>query len=925
MNQIRRYLLGASGCLWLAANLLAQVSPTNSAGAAPAEGKVLKLDEFVVTGVFTATAASKATVAISTVDSKLLNMEVTTSGTEALLNVPGVFVNASLGEIRGMVYSRGISANSSDGATGYYYVSMQEDGLPITNVNMSNYGPDYFLRADATLLRIEAVRGGSASITAANAPGGVFNYISKTGGATAGGEIRTRYGLEGDGSPMYRGDVNLSGPIGKSAWRYNVGGFYRVADGYRPPNGYPMNNGGTIRGNLFKEYTNGSIKIYAKYENDRNHWYEYQLGLNPQDPKQVPGLSRYSTNLHEKFTTRYPRESDTNLETFDSSEKVHSQQKVLGVDWKHEFGGNLTLSQNAKVSRSFEDRNASTSVTPRSLAWPNFFANQQITFSGGTQNGRVPAGTYRFTNRQSGALMAEVTSNGGYATSGSAISDPGQVVTYANLPNGNLEIADRSFNGLWTNAANVPTNHIDEFMDQVSLTKATDKMAITVGAFFGYADILQRSTTAGRSASPLTEQPSPLAITWIPATSTSAPAGTSAAALAAVAGWNGRPVAITNANGFANMGVGYGRNEAIAHHLAGFFGHKWTLSPQWGIDWGFRAEHYEVKGFNAGGIQNARGNWDPTYGGADGDPYTMYDNRFTVPNPANKWFFNKGVSTLSWSAASNYVIDDANSFYVRYANGEKNPDYEFFRSYNSQFRLDNLKPRPQTVKQAELGYRYKAGPVKLLATPFWSRIDDINSNPSATEADGTTLYYPDPIYNSVTSYGIELEGEYTFNRYLSVRSVFTWQHSVNTIWKEFQAGANGRADDTYADFSGKKSDNNPDFVLKTNLNYQVGRFYSTVAWKHMGERAGNIPNVIILPRFNQFDTALGYHLSSRMSVEFAVNNIFDSTGVMTWRGWGVSPGDRQSYTTLPATGAKTLLEFVPIPPRAYYLSATYRF
>ena len=51
-----------------------------------------------------------------------------------LLNVAGVFVNSSLGEIRGMVYSRGISADSSDGATGQYYVSMQEDGLPNTFV-----------------------------------------------------------------------------------------------------------------------------------------------------------------------------------------------------------------------------------------------------------------------------------------------------------------------------------------------------------------------------------------------------------------------------------------------------------------------------------------------------------------------------------------------------------------------------------------------------------------------------------------------------------------------------------------------------------------------------------------------------------------------------------------------------------------------
>jgi outer membrane receptor protein involved in Fe transport len=909
----------------LAPGLPAQpLAPTPASTPAGEKEDTVKMEDYVVTGVFTATAASKATVSISTLDAKLLNMEVPVSGVDLLLNVPGVFVNSSLGEIRGMVYSRGISANTSDGANGYYYVSLQEDGLPITDVNMSNYGPDYFHRPDATLLRVEAVRGGSASITAANAPGGVFNYISKTGGAAFAGEVRARYGLEGDWSPMYRGDINLGGPIGKSAWRYNVGGFYRVADGYRPPKGYPMNDGGTIRGNIFKEYSNGSVKIYTKYENDRNHWYEYQLGLNPQDPKQVAGLSRYSTNLHEKFTSRYPRESDTNLVNFDSADKVHSQQKVVGVDWKHELPNDWAISNNAKVSRSFEDRNASTSVTPRSLAWPNFFNNQQITFSGGTQNGRVPAGTYRFTNRQTGALMAEVTSNGSYSSSGSAISNPGQIVTYANLPNGGLEIADGSFNGVWTNAANVPTNHVDEFMDQFAVTKTIGKMAFTAGAFFGYADILQRSTTAGRSASPLTEQPSPMAITWIPATATSAPAGTPADALAAVSGWNGHPVLLTDPAGFVNEGVGYGRNEAIAHHLALFFGHKWDITRNWGIDWGFRAENYAVSGFNAGGVQNPRGNWDPTYGGADGDPYTMYDARFTVPNPANKWFFDKNVNSFSWSAASNFVINDQNSFYVRYADGEKAPDYEFFRSYNSQFRLDNLKPRPQTVKQIEGGYRYKTKSLSLVATPFWSRLGDINSNPSATELDGITLYYPDPIYNVVTSWGVELEGEYTFSRELSLRSVVTWQRSRGTVWKEFQAGANGRDDDTYRDFSGKPSDNNPDIMVKTNLNYRLKRFFASLAWKHMGERAGNIANVIVLPRFNQFDLNTSFVVNRRLSLEFTVNNIFDGTGVMTWRGWGVSPGDRQSYTVLPATGARTLLEFVPIPPRAYYLSATYK-
>ncbi|MEO5958627.1 MAG: hypothetical protein ABIR80_05895 [Opitutaceae bacterium] len=46
---------------------------------------------------------------------------------------------------------------------------------------------------------------------------------------------------------------------------------------------------------------------------------------------------------------------------------------------------------------------------------------------------------------------------------------------------------------------------------------------------------------------------------------------------------------------------------------------------------------------------------------------------------------------------------------------------------------------------------------------------------------------------------------------------------------------------------------------------------------------------------------------------------------MTWRGWGVNPADRQSFYTLPASGANTTLQYVPIQPRAYFATATYKF
>ncbi|HWJ28313.1 MAG TPA: TonB-dependent receptor plug domain-containing protein, partial [Flavisolibacter sp.] len=157
------------------------------------------LDQVVVTGVFDKRKRMEASVAISTISAQQISKITPMSAADLLKNVPGVYVNSSLGEIRNTVYSRGVSVGSNDGASGYYYVSMQEDGLPVTNATYTNYGPDYFLRPDATIGRVEAVRGGTASILGANAPGGIFNYVMKEGGEKTAGEVVTKYGLEGNG------------------------------------------------------------------------------------------------------------------------------------------------------------------------------------------------------------------------------------------------------------------------------------------------------------------------------------------------------------------------------------------------------------------------------------------------------------------------------------------------------------------------------------------------------------------------------------------------------------------------------------------------------------------------------------------------------------------------------------------------------
>lgn len=176
-------------------------------------------------------------------------------------------------EIRNQVAVRG-TPTSNDVSIGYFYVSMQEDGLPVTNFTGANYGPDYFLRADATTARVEAVRGGSASITGSDAPGGLFNYTSKTGGNKFAGEAIIKYGLEGNAHPYYRADLNIGGLLNKKGdLTYDAGGFYRYSDGARYA-GYPLNKGGQLKFNVVKKFGSGRIKLYGKFLDDRNGYFD---------------------------------------------------------------------------------------------------------------------------------------------------------------------------------------------------------------------------------------------------------------------------------------------------------------------------------------------------------------------------------------------------------------------------------------------------------------------------------------------------------------------------------------------------------------------------------------------------------------------------------------------------------------------------
>ncbi len=872
-----------------------QAVPQAAADAnAISKDETIELAEFVVTGVFTRTKKMDVTASVSTVNTAQLAKLVPNSAADLLLNVPSVYVNSSLGEIRSIVYSRGVSANASNADMGYYYVSMQEDGLPLTNVGYSNWGPDYFLRADVTTERVEAVRGGSASITSANAPGGVFNYISRKGTDIYGGEVRTRFGLEGEENPYYRSDI-LVGGAGPFGTTYSIGGFYRKSDGARNP-GYSMNEGGQIKLNVRKDYGKGSVTLYAKYLNDVNGWFEFYPAKDFNDPRVAGGIDQGGTNLHRPGKFSYVAEIPGNKRTFDPESLAHSVQKTIGAEWTHDFGGWI-VSNNFKVSDSNTQWNTSASVALRDITRGSLFSNLNM-LTGNV----VPAGEWIFKDRNTGQVMARILSAGTNNGSGGAGSS-GLTVLENNLPRQDL------VNGaVWSNNALVFDRWAKELMNQFTVNKRVGSHLFTAGSFFAYSDAYNFNTTAGRSVSTVTSNPTPMDITLV--TPVSGPFG-------------GQTLQITNPSGFSAEGSGFTLNEAVQKQTSAFFGHNWEINKRLTLDWGALFEYLEVSGLNNTGTAN--NSLSPTNGGADGNPLTIYDGRVTTRNATN-WVYDRNLDTLSLSGALNYTINPNNSVYVRYTEGEKAPDLSFFIGLTNAFAIRNFATVPQTVEQWELGYKVRGGAFNAVITPFYSKLDDIINSPfTGTNTDGTT-YSVQPLYSSVETYGVELETNYAFTEHFSVRAVATWQQAEATKWQFWNLGSNGPADDFMVDIGGQDADNNPDWIVNLTPQYQRGRFTGNVSWKYMGARPANIANMFELPAYDQTDLFLSWAFSESFSISLNVNNVFDGDGVLNWAGYGdaSSQFNRQNFTTRP-TDPNTTFMIVPIPPRAYFLSATYKF
>ena len=592
--------------LLLAGTLLAagfvQSGPAFAQEASQAEAQPTD-KEIIVTGVFSAKAIESAPISINVVTSDQLAQQNAVSAADLLKNIPGVFVNSALGEIRNVVFSRGVSANSLDGAGGYYYVSLQEDGLPVDLVTASNYGPDYYLRADLTLNRLEGLRGGTAAVTGPNAPGGIFNYLSKNGKTHSGVEVAARFGLQGDGKlPQYRLDAYAGGELASNLY-YSIGGFLRTDRGLRD-SGYALNKGGQIKANLLYDYGTGSLMLTGKYLNDRNTWNEFTPSFG--GTRLATGFDNVTANLQPKSGAHCYPVVGGGSDCWDPTNLVNSRAYSVGLNWKQQLGGTFKVDNKARYSRNESNWNAGAVLSIVSLKDPIVNIIMGTAF--------LPEG--RLDYRSGGQLLASMNTNNNGAPPGvPPVFIPGYfTVNSNNLPNQNILAASGIDIGSYVGFANSQQSYSDQFEDQVTFTGDIGNHHLAFGGFIGLARLTtDTSRSAGAGLMTLQPRPQMITVTFTPNGSNNA-------------------YQVTDPTGFAGYGqpvlTGY-RGTQKQYSL--FLGDTWDLTPQLSVEGGIRWEaiRYDIEnqtwnsnvfalfplGFSPAGVP-----------GVDGNPLTLYDN-----------------------------------------------------------------------------------------------------------------------------------------------------------------------------------------------------------------------------------------------------------------------------------------------------------
>lgn len=778
-------------------------------------GDIVELNEMVISGTVAPKRPMETPASISTIDPEQIKVTAPRSAPELISYIPGFYVESAGGEVRSNVRSRGLAASG-----GFFYAGLQEDGMQVVSENnLRGAAPDLFTRLTSVVGRVEAIRGGTSGVFQNNAPGGIINFINREGTPTHHGEIT----LQIADYHQRKGEFWVGGPIDQKT-------SYTFYSGYRRDNGpkdtgFPANDGYSIFGSIKHRFLDNraSLKVSAKWMDERNAFF-FPIPLrDARDPKEIPGGVdiRNGTLLSSDFRNAINL-TNTPHGTIrrDFADGSHIPLGYLTANLDVELSDDWKLTSMARYTVSDFD---TTVLLPTSVAGTaQSFANS-IGAAGGTRFATARASDGNFHYRLS--LPGE---------NGALIADPTAL-------NGNGLAIQQLYSNSLTDLKNFQS-------DTRMVRKIGDKGGISAGLYTAHVDVDAR-TYGFTFVNEVRDNPRRLDFEFLDAT-TDASLGSGT--------YEGMRV-VSAAGSYRN----YHTDET---NLAPYLNIEQSIG-KWSFEGGVR---YEKKQTHVRTEGNAATNINPAG-----------EDNLVLRSAA----FGDGVfreadydrSATVWTTAVNYQFYEKLSSYLRFTRGYRMPISDDFETAT---RTGSGDPGPTNfVEQTELGLKYSTRNLAVFASLIHSTLADQSFAgvfPLPNGGVENRTYFRDAKSDS-----LELEVFYTPVQSLTFHLVGTAMQAEFTN-DVFVSGIDGSGNTIAININGKRPNRIPNLFFTLGANYRLlerswGTLSATFDWEYIGERKGDEANLTTLPSYDQL--AVGLNLNSgRFTYRLHVRNIFDTAG-----------------------------------------------
>jgi outer membrane receptor protein involved in Fe transport len=314
------------------------------------EEEATGLNTIVVTASAGNRTQIESSISVTSVDDSIIQNFQPASEAEIFRLLPGIQTPGTSGPggnaniaVRGLPVATG----------GSPFVQIQEDGLPMVLFGDIQFGNnDYWTRFDATTATVEAVRGGSATTLASQAPGAVINYISHTGDRE-GGFVQLNRGIDFNDTRL---DFRYGGPLADGL-TFHIGGFFQRGRDMLDVD-YTINDAIQVKGNITKEFDDGAsfLRLFFKVADTQGINYTGAPALadfsngKVSNIRPFPGFdgrrqSNYSIFNQEQLILN--REGNFERVGIDG---ISTEQQYLGAHLHWEFGDNFTVDNRARYS-----------------------------------------------------------------------------------------------------------------------------------------------------------------------------------------------------------------------------------------------------------------------------------------------------------------------------------------------------------------------------------------------------------------------------------------------------------------------------------------------------------------------------------------------------------------------------------------------